>query len=587
MEDPENTEIVEHMSLALKKLRMWVDKKEFSTKSERFEGRTPIGAVTAPIRGVDHVFVAISRENEDFLPQLNQTLIIFEEKGDEILSGIVQDYRVSKSDMAEGRALLKVHLLKSHGVSLRDIRRIRGIPVPGSPVFQALTEEVLEIHGLPSPSEGVSLGIICEQEDMMRIQEMPVKYILKEGFLGKHVAIGGLTGQGKTILLKNLILELINKQTNLIVIDTQGDLCQIMKSMPEEFLDIDTKIVLNELNLKLEGLEDLLMIRDMGFYKPFFVNVEGFLTIFPWKEFGIESKTIKTGEELSLYLPGLTTKASDALDALFKVYMEDYDTFNFSDFYSWVDRTKTEEKNQCVWSIPNSSLEIKASGPSAQNLLRELANYQARQIFDRVSQPDIREILSKRIVFFYLPRLKGYEELRTLLLFELISSIIGYKTQAANLGKVEDFLKMQTVVMIDEAHELIPNPHGMSGHDSVFSKHVDSEFTIMATEGRKYQVSIISASQSLRKLNPNVVEQSNTNILFRGSKADIDTLSVPASVKKDLFALKVGNALVYCPGNLPTINASEIRIYPPRFLHVNPLKATTMFLEGKIKKYKY
>ena len=65
-------------------------------------------------------------------------------------------------------------------------------------------------------------------------------------------------------------------------------------------------------------------------------------------------------------------------------------------------------------------------------------------------------------------------------------------------------------------------------------------------------VSIISASQSLRKLNPNVVEQSNSLILFRGSKADIDTLSVPASLKKDLLALKVGHAIVYCPGNLPT-----------------------------------
>ena len=56
---------------------------------------------------------------------------------------------------------------------------------------------------------------------------------------------------------------------------------------------------------------------------------------------------------------------------------------------------------------------------------------------------------------------------------------------------------------------------------------------------------------------------------------------------KELFTLKVGNSIVYCPGNLPTKNASEIRIYPPRFLHVNPLKATTLFLQNKIKKYKF
>jgi DNA helicase HerA-like ATPase len=174
-----------------------------------------------------------------------------------------------------------------------------------------------------------------------------------------------------------------------------------------------------------------------------------------------------------------------------------------------------------------------------------------------------------------------------LLLFELISKIISYKTQAANRGKVEGFLKRQSIILIDEAHELIPNPHAATGHNNLFSKHIDEEFTILATEGRKYMVSIFSASQSLRKLNPNVVEQSNTLVLFRGSKADIDTLSIPTGIKKQLLALKVGNAVVYCPGNLPIKNASEIRIYPPRFLHVNPLKATTLFLEGKIKRYKF
>ncbi|MHA1143905.1 MAG: ATP-binding protein [Candidatus Helarchaeota archaeon] len=587
MEDPENTEIIDHMNIALKKLRMWVEKREFTTKSERFEGRSPIGAVTAPIRGVNHVFVAISRDNEDYIPELEQTLLIFEEKGNEILSGIVEDYRVSKSDLEAGKALLKVRLLKSHGVSLRDIRRIKGIPTPGSPVFQALTEEILAVYGLPSPSEGISLGVICEHEDMMRIQDMPVKYILKDSFLGKHIAIGGLTGQGKTILLKNLILELADKQTNLVVIDTQGDLCQIMKPMFEDFIDVDAKIILNELGLRLEGLEDILMIRDMEFYKPFFVDLEGFLNVFPWRDFGIESRNIKTGEELALYLPELTNKAQDILEALFKLYMEKNDVFDFKDFYQWVETTKQEEKNQCYWTSADGTLEIRASGPSAQNLLRELANFLARRIFDEVPQPDIQEILNKRVVFFYLPRIKGYEELRTLLLFELISRIIGFKTQAANKGRIDDFLKRQSVVLIDEAHELIPNPHGTTGRENSFSKHVDEEFRIVATEGRKYMVSIISASQSLRKLNPNVVEQSNTLILFRGSKADIDTLSVPANIKKDLLGLKVGHAIVYCPGNLPTKNSSEIHIYPPRFLHVNPLKATMLFLEGKIKKYKF
>ena len=83
MEDPENVEIIEYMNIALKKLKMWIDRGEFTSKSERFEGRTPIGAVTAPIKGMSHIFVAISSENEDFTPQLEQTLLIFKENGDD------------------------------------------------------------------------------------------------------------------------------------------------------------------------------------------------------------------------------------------------------------------------------------------------------------------------------------------------------------------------------------------------------------------------------------------------------------------------------------------------------------------------
>ncbi len=588
LEDHDNAEIIDYMNIALKKLKMWVDKKKFTTKSERFEGRTPVGAVTAPIKGFENIYVAISRENEDYLPQLEQYILVYEEGGNEILSGIVEDYIMTKSDYKEGTALLKVRLLNSHGVSLRDFRRIKILPTPGSPVFQALTEEILEINGLPTPSEGISLGIICDKDDIMRIQDIPVKYILNRSFISKHLAIGGMTGQGKSILLKNIILELIKEDTNLIVIDTQGDLCQIMKAMPEEYSDPSTKLLLQDLNLKFEGLDDILMIRDMSFYKPFFINVEGFLKIFPWEDYGKDSKNIKTGEELCIYLPNLTNKAQDVLKNLFKVYMEINSEFNFENFYKWIKESNEEDKNQVIWTFnSNSSYEIKSSKPTAQNLIRELSNFQAAQIFDMVSEPNIREILNKKIVFFYLPRIRGYEQLRTILLFSLISKIIHYKTQAANKDKLEDFLKKQSVVIIDEAHELIPYKYGASGYLNIFGKYINEEFTILATEGRKYMVSLISASQSLRKLNPNVVEQSNSLVLFRGSKADIDTVSIPTTLKKDLFTLKVGNAIVYCPGNLPTRNSCEIRIYPPRFLHVNPLKATTLFLQNKIKKYKF
>ncbi|MFX0072031.1 MAG: DUF2240 family protein, partial [Candidatus Hermodarchaeota archaeon] len=171
--------------------------------------------------------------------------------------------------------------------------------------------------------------------------------------------------------------------------------------------------------------------------------------------------TSKTGEELSIYLPNLTNKAQDVLKNLFKVYMEINSEFKFENFYKWIKESNEEDKNQVIWaSNSNSSFEIKASKPTAQNLVRELSNFQAAGIFDMVSELNIRDILNKKVVFFYLPRIRGYEQLRTILLFSLISKIIHYKTQAANKDKLEDFLKKQSVVIIDEAHELIPYKYG-------------------------------------------------------------------------------------------------------------------------------
>ena len=248
-EEQENKEIIDQMNIALKKLKDWLQSKRFTSKSERFEGREPIGAVTAPIKSEKFVYVVISIEDIEQIPKLSQILLIFDERFDAIVSGKVTGYKITKSDLVSNNAVIKVDLLNSHGINLRDVRKIKIILNPGSPVFMALPEEVLNIHGYPSPSEGITLGAILENDELLRTEDGPIKYILKDDFLSKHVCISGVTGQGKSVLLKNMIFELVSKPTNLIVFDTQGDLVQIMKKMPEEHLNVESRLILNEFNL--------------------------------------------------------------------------------------------------------------------------------------------------------------------------------------------------------------------------------------------------------------------------------------------------------------------------------------------------
>jgi len=263
VEEEENKEIIDQMNIALKKLKDWLHAKKFTTKSERFEGREPCGAVTAPIKSEKFVYVVISRKDADQIPKIGQVLLIFDERFNEIVSGIVSGYRITKSDYIANNAVLKVNLLNSHGINLRDLRKVKIVLNPGSPVFIALSEEVLEVHGYPSPSEGITLGLIIEDDDLIRSQDAPIKYVLQDDFLSKHICIGGLTGQGKSVLLKNMIFELVEKPTNIIVFDTQGDLVQIMKKMPEEYLNTESKMLLNDLNINPEGIEDLVLRKNI------------------------------------------------------------------------------------------------------------------------------------------------------------------------------------------------------------------------------------------------------------------------------------------------------------------------------------
>jgi hypothetical protein len=189
--------------------------------------------------------------------------------------------------------------------------------------------------------------------------------------------IGGVTGQGKTIFLKNLIYELAVHSTadkfseldssdeitnNAIIFDLQGDLVQILEPMKENLIKGKFKEFYEDLNLKTySGLKQKIINEDILFLKPFYVEVNGFLDLFPWIDFGLNSENIKTAEEIVSFLPTLTRRGSQLLTQLFAAFMAANKFFNFEKFHDFVvEGVKRDDKgkSKCSWISEESGEHI-------------------------------------------------------------------------------------------------------------------------------------------------------------------------------------------------------------------------------------
>ncbi|MHA1698600.1 MAG: AAA family ATPase, partial [Promethearchaeota archaeon] len=146
--------------------------------------------------------------------------------------------------------------------------------------------------------------------------------------------------------------------------------------------------------------------------------------------------------------------------------------------------------------------------------------------------------------------------------------------------------KMQMInnlIIIDEAHELLPSRGKISNLSKEFFQFIEKEFYRIAKEGRKYGISLLVATQLVSELNEVVEQNAQTKIFFKLSPKDVKNIKPDKEVINYLDDLKRGQAVVYSMDNLKISKATEIRIIPPVFLHCEPLKAK-MFFQDEIER---
>jgi DNA helicase HerA-like ATPase len=561
-------------------LKKWIQTSGSQSKAQLFAKRTPIGTIITHNKRLDSCYVLQASKSEN-RPAMNQFVLIYDQKYDDIVSGIVENFKPFKtSKKGEEGLIIVIDLLFSHNdVTLRKRKHISQLISDDCLVFNVTPDEIQKIYGIPET--GVNLGICSHNGDIINTKVGgPLYYLLKPELLKTHMMIGGVTGQGKTIFLKNMIYDLavhdFEVSNNMVVFDLQGDLVQMLEPMPEKMIGKDFKELYKDLDIKeFTGLKQKITNDDSLFLKPFYVKVHGFLEMFPWTDFGLNSANIETGEELVSLLPNLTKQGSQTIIQLYSMFMLERETlFKFEEFYQFViNGVSVNERGikNYRWSKKDESDSIEAPRSVADAVIRQLKVLQSLQVFDKVPEMNVDTLLNKRLVFIYFPDYQGYTQVRSIMLLDLLSRI--YYMKRENIDKA---IK-NNLIVIDEAHELLPKRRKDSDLSDEFFKFIEKRFTRVAKEGRKYGMSLIITSQILSELNDEVKSNAQTRVFFKLSEKDLKDLDLDKDTKYLVDGLKKGYAVVYSRDNLDVSRATEIKVMPPVFLHCDPREADKYF----------
>ena len=604
----EELQIQQTQNIELQKVDELLKQIQKEKEKNRFQNRTPLGIIIPPILQIDYVY-ALKYSQSIERPKINQIVLIYDNKNLEVYSGMIESIKIPKykdikikneniqkeQEEKKSLILMGIKLLFKHGMDLNEHKKISTIISEDSFVYNAFAEEIEKILGIPD--NGIQLGICTNNGEFIETNSGPLYYNLDSDLLKNHMCIAGITGRGKTIFLKNFIMNLVKQEfdtpIHTIVFDLQGDLVQILKKMPQDLIHEKYKSLYQALNLELHGLEDYVTQDEILFLKPFYLETKGFLKLFPWKNFGLRSYHIQTGEDLANFMPNLTLKARSNLIMLCNSFIECVDFFHFETFYHWIINNKTELKGKYQWILPASKTIIDIPTSTADSMIRELVRFRELNIFDVYDEIDISELLRKKIVFIYFPDKQGYSYFRSIFLLQILNQIYDYKVYGKSFnrkkqgttlkneeGNESKKQRYRNLIIIDEAHELLPSRKKSSGTQfNPFFDYIENKFEYISKEGRKYGLWLVVSTQMLSDLNKIVVENAQTRILFELSPDDEKLINANKLLKFYLHQLKQGEAVIYNRDNLKIGSIMEIRTIPPIFLHCDPPDADKYFEE--------
>ncbi len=431
---------------------------------------------------------------------------------DYISLGQITELKTISSEESKIQTEVIVQLLLS--IQLKTAKVIHGIieqPQIGANAIVA-TAEILKLITNPAASASIKESpvsfLIANLQNAINV---PVA-ISPETLFGRHCAIIGTTGAGKSWTIARILEEAARYNSKIILFDATGEYQDISTKVRHVYLGNDPEPALNSQEVVLPFYN----LTENDLFAIFQPNGESQA---PKLRAAIKSlKLANLKPEIAI--SGKIIKANRSKLAYENAYQQFAEELEKNGIYFEIDSLARQIENECVIPV-QSSVESNSWGaidPTDRSACVSLVSRMEEMLRSDTLAPIFRPQGKKSLLTEIEEFLKDDSSaiLRISLQYlsydhharELITNAAG--RYLLNLARKNYFKQQPTLILLDEAHQFL----NLEINNEDLNYALDS-FAILAKEGRKYGVNLCIATQRPRDIPEGVISQMGTLIVHR------------------------------------------------------------------------
>ncbi len=332
-----------------------------------------------------------------------------------------------------------------------------------------------------------------------------------DNLVSRHVSIFGMSGSGKTVMVRRIMDELLKKKYPMLVLDIHGDYLGFIQKQKKLYPKNEVKLFYPNLSVSSDDKEIIYTLID---------KLGNSLTD-PQKDFlsSLLEKVKYEGGSLLKYIELLVRKAREYA----------------SDSSKSFKNIRPASMYVVVRSLGQVAKKLKNMEQTNFRHRQKMSKLKFEELPDAATEPE--KIINKgQLSILYL---KGYENLpASAIVSILLENLFKHRQEVEE--EIPPFL-----TIIEEAHNFIPS----RSEDKDKLPSVDTIRKVI-TEGRKFGTGIMIISQRPSRLDETIASQCNSQIVFRmvnqkdqrATTRDSETLSVDDS--KQLPNLANGQGII-------------------------------------------
>ncbi len=467
----------------------------------KMSGYTPSGMSSKPC----HVgeFVIIASDSDKKLATIGQ------------ISNVVLDSSAQPSEGGGLTSLGTVKLLTTVDFTSGVISPgVLSAPVVGNSVYHTLPElvqSVVEAKNVKSGEDDEDHRVQLALANLPDAQRTPVSFT-PEMLFGRHMAILGTTGAGKSWSLARLMEECGNHRSKVILFDATGEYSTLKNNTYHVYLGDHPNPPEHAREVAIPYTE-LLESDLFAIFKPRGQSQAPKLRA--------AMKSLKLADlESGLALDGKIIKVNKTKNKFQAAYRKHQEVVDDPHANFRIEALADQIYNECVYPS-RSEMEPNVWGNINGNdqshcipLINRIQDIINSHTLSPIFKPGDRPSLLKAIDAFLED--ENYSVLRVSLQYlsfehnarEIITNAMGrHLMQMARDGK---FRKNPVLVTVDEAHQFLNKNLVADGQDFP----LDS-FGMIAKEGRKYAISVCLATQRPRDIPEDILSQMGTLVVHR------------------------------------------------------------------------